>query len=268
MDAVVAPAGSGPRPHIARRVVLAGFAIAALALGFLMPLAIGPLRFLGRGGAKELSPSEEAPDGDKATDGQAEDGDPPALDTMMATDESTAELEAVGPDSEESPRRLQRLRGPAGWAIYLAIIIGAILFGPSALGWALNSDYPLATISSNSMWPALKEGDIVLLRGVDSPEDLDIGDIVAFRHGEGLAIHRVVEIDGFEITTRGDANTRLDDPIAFENVIGKVQTVGGYLARIPYLGHLSFILGPLVNATVESAEPPGAPEAAAAEISP
>ena len=170
----------------------------------------------------------------------------------MAIEEATAavaEDTAAQPEAPAKPRR--RLRGLLGWAIYLAVIVGAIVLGPPIMGWALDTDYPMATVSSGSMWPALKEGDILLVQGVDSAEDLKVGDIIAFRHEGGLAIHRIVSIDGEQITTQGDANSKQDTPIAFDDVVGRAVEVGGRLARVPYLGHLAKLLGPVVGTTTE-----------------
>ena len=164
---------------------------------------------------------------------------------------------------QEAPARPKhRLRGFVAWAIYLAVIIGAILLGPRILGAVLQTDHPLATISSGSMWPAIKVGDIVFLQGVDSAQDLKVGDIIAFRHKGGLAIHRIVSIEDEQLTTKGDANTREDAPITFDNVIGRAVKIGGRLARIPYLGNLAELLGPVVGTSTDD---PGQPELAPSE---
>jgi len=158
---------------------------------------------------------------------------------------------------QEAPAKPKhQLRGLMAWAIYFAIIIGAIALGPHILGWALDTEHPMATISSGSMWPALKTGDIVLLQGVDTAEDLKEGDIIAFRHKGGLAIHRIVSIEGDRITTKGDANTKQDTTITFDNVIGRAVKIGGRLARIPYVGHLAELLGPVVGTSTDD---PGQP---------
>ncbi len=148
-----------------------------------------------------------------------------------------------------------------GWAIYLVIIAGAILLGPRIMALALDSQYPMAAVSGNSMWPALKQGDMVFLEGVSSVDELKLRDIIAFRHTRGMAIHRIVSIEGGEITTRGDANFREDPPVTIEDVIGKVPTVAGRPAKIPYLGYVSFVLGPLTRHTDDVAAPSQAPAA-------
>jgi len=141
----------------------------------------------------------------------------------------------------------RRARSALSWLLYLAVVVGAIVTIPNALSWALHTPQPIAAVTGSSMWPTLSKGDLVLIKGVDSVEDLQVGDIVAFRQDRGFSIHRVVNIDGEKITTRGDGNFVDDPPINVENVIGKVPKVAGRLARIPLLGNLSLFLGPLVK---------------------
>ncbi len=225
-------------------------------LTYLLGHAVGsprPLR------SRAPSPRPHEDDGD---DRAAEPAPPPSAAEGLAEEEAAAEE----PEGERQPaaRPRSRLRGLLGWAVYLAVIVGAIVLGPTALGWALGSEYPMAAISSGSMWPALKEGDVVFLKGVDGVEDVEVGDIVAFHHEGGFAIHRVARIEGEQITTKGDANTREDAPIEIGDVIGKVLTIGGTTARIPYLGNISFLLAPLMNRTEELPDqPPEAPSAGA-----
>lgn len=153
--------------------------------------------------------------------------------------------EAVEP---AAPLR-RRLRGLLGWAVYLAVIAVAVFLGPRAMGWALDSQYPMATVSGDSMWPALNNGDIVIVKGVSGLDELEVGDIIALRHRDGMAIHRIVRIEGGTITTRGDANFREDPSIGIDGVIGKVPTIGGRLVKVPYLGYVASLLGPLTKQT-------------------
>jgi signal peptidase len=83
-------------------------------------------------------------------------------------------------------------------------------------------------VSGVSMLPALKPGDIAIVRPVE-PESIQVGDIVRFRH-EGLPIlHRVVEIHetdrGLEFVTQGDANNVQDAAFAQSQLEGKVVLV-------------------------------------------
>jgi signal peptidase I len=155
----------------------------------------------------------------------------------------------------KQPKARSRLGSLAAWSVYIVLVIAAVLLGPRIAGMALGTDYPLATVSSQSMWPVLKEGDMVLLAGVSSSEDLREGDIIAFRHGGGLAIHRIASVDGERITTRGDANFQEDAPIEFDDVVGRAVKMQGRLAKIPYVGHVAKVLGSILGTTTESSQP-------------
>jgi signal peptidase len=131
-----------------------------------------------------------------------------------------------------------------GLAVYAGFITGAIYYTPDILARALDTDHPMASVTSSSMWPTLKKGDLVILKGVSKPEDIRVGDIIAFRHEAGFAIHRVIQVDGESITTQGDANPVPDEPVTFDKVIGRVPTLAGHLAKIPYLGNVPLLVHP------------------------
>jgi signal peptidase I len=174
-------------------------------------------------------------------EGQQPSGDPEAPAQTVPPDEEALEDETT---SRKSFR--QRLRGLTSWAIYIGIIILIIVFTPRILSWALGTQYPMAAVTSSSMWPTLKKGDLVFLKGVDKPEDLRVGDIIGFELDDGgFAIHRVFDIDGDRITTKGDANGEPDPPISFDQVIGRMPKIGGWLVKVPYLGNLDILIGPI-----------------------
>jgi signal peptidase I len=140
-------------------------------------------------------------------------------------------------------RALRPLRGPATLALYLVFIAGAIYLAPPLLARVLDTDHPMAAITSQSMFPTLKRGDIVLLQGVDEAADLEVGDIIAYRNGDGLGMHRIVRVDGETITTKGDARLDEDEPITFDQVVGRAFNIRGRLAKIPYLGNIPIVFG-------------------------
>lgn len=119
--------------------------------------------------------------------------------------------------------------------IYSAIVFGIILGFPKALSWYLDTPYPMAAITSGSMWPALKEGYLIFIKSVPK-EDLKIGDIIVYRNNLGFTIHRIVKLSEDELVTKGDANFQNDTPIKYEDVVGKTLTVFGKQVYIPYLG--------------------------------
>ncbi len=139
-------------------------------------------------------------------------------------------------------------------ALYVAFVSGAVYYTPKFLSHALNTPYPMAAVTSSSMWPTLKKGDLVVLKGVDGPEDVQVGDIIAFRHEAGFAIHRVVSIEGEKITTQGDANDLADPPISIDDVVGRVARVMGHVIKVPYLGNI-----PLLIHRAAEAPPPESP---------
>ena len=104
--------------------------------------------------------------------------------------------------------------------IYVAIV-ALIVFGlPRFLSWSLGTQYPIAAITSGSMWPILKTGDIVLIKKIPK-EDIKVGDIVVWQNQKGFTIHRVAKLDADTLTTKGDANFTDDPPVKYSEVIGR-----------------------------------------------
>lgn len=215
------------------------------ALWSLPSLLIDWVRY-GDGGLVEAQAVRAAP---------APDAYPPAEAMPAAEAVAVPELAAPAP-----AKKRRTIRSAISWVLYLGFIVGAIVAGPKLLAIALQTNTPLATITSSSMWPNLKRGDLVILKGVDSVDDIKAGDIVAFKtEDEGFVIHRVVEIEGETVTTKGDANTIEDVPWSGDQLIGKVLKIGGRLAKLPYLGSL-----PLFFQQAGDGEA-GQPEAASSE---
>ncbi|MDI6820247.1 MAG: signal peptidase I [Candidatus Hodarchaeaceae archaeon] len=144
-------------------------------------------------------------------------------------------------------RRLARVVGhEVVREVIIAILIISILyFGlRGALMLALNTESPMMAVVSNSMKPTFERGDLLLIRGVSSPAEIAIGDIIVFRseHQSALIVHRVIEkiIDEngrVWFKTQGDANPGPDPtPVRPEDIKGKVTFM------IPKLGHISLLL--------------------------
>ena len=144
--------------------------------------------------------------------------------------------------SEEVPKKKRRaLRAVINVVIYIAIIASITVGIPKFLSWYLDTPYPMATITSGSMWPALKEGDLVFIKGIRDRAQIQIGDIIVYRNRENgtFTIHRVVALGNDEITTQGDANFTKDAPVKYENVIGETFTVYGKSVRLPSAGFVT-----------------------------
>lgn len=129
-------------------------------------------------------------------------------------------------------------------AVIYVVIVGGIVYGlPKFLSSALHTPFPMAAITSGSMWPQLKQGDMVFIRGGLTKNDVKVGDVVVWRSetGQGFVIHRVAELKEDTFVTKGDANFTNDPPVKYEQLVGKALTWGanGALVHLPYLGSIT-----------------------------
>ena len=129
------------------------------------------------------------------------------------------------------------------WLLFVVGVVGAIYAIPQVLTRTLNSEHPTLTVISRSMYPALNRGDLILVKAA-APEEIAVGTVVVFRHKDGLAVHRVVRLQGDKITTRGDANLKDDQPITYDDIVGRVPTIGDSLLKIPLIGRISLLTAP------------------------
>lgn len=111
-----------------------------------------------------------------------------------------------------------------GFAV-LALLVGGFLFVH------LSPGYDVYIVRSESMKPTINMADLVISGPVN---DLKPGMIVTYEHNKGLVTHRVLEIKGDTLVTKGDA---LEDPDSWPVPVSSVTNV--YLFRIPYVGYLA-----------------------------
>jgi len=129
-----------------------------------------------------------------------------------------------------------------GWGKYIALAVVTLIF--VAIFVYVRQEYIISYIKSGSMEPTYCRGDIVILKKVP-PEDIDVGDVIVFRHprgGDELILHRVVykeERDGkIYFITKGDNNPNIDNWLwVSENYV-----LGKLVGRIPYLGYFFLYL--------------------------
>lgn len=126
-----------------------------------------------------------------------------------------------------------------GLIIYLALVAAFGLGLPKVLAWSLGTPHPMAAITSDSMWPALKRGDLVFVKRARRA-DIKKGAIIVYKRGGSFTIHRVFYAAADVITTKGDANMEADPAIAFSDVIGVVPTARGAPVKLPWLGRITF----------------------------
>lgn len=117
----------------------------------------------------------------------------------------------------------------------ISLILLAIIY--------LNSGYftyYTITIGSGSMNPSLQVGDIIITKKTNNYNSFKIGDILVYKHGNAVVVHRITKIikeEQYYFYTKGDANETIDNYVIEEkDIIG----LGKY--KIPYLGYPSIFL--------------------------
>lgn len=101
-------------------------------------------------------------------------------------------------------------------------------------------------IVTPSMKPTINPGDMILVKKTDI-DKLEKGDIITFNKDNIVATHRIEEIDGDSIITKGDNNNLEDTPINKSDVIGK------FMFSIPKIGYIiSFAISPVGLVTMGS----------------
>lgn len=77
------------------------------------------------------------------------------------------------------------------------------------------------TVNGNSMYPFLKDNDIVRLIAAKI-KDIAIGDIVLTYNGTRMLCHRVFKINKLSFQTKADALIWADSPVGEQDLIGKI----------------------------------------------
>lgn len=92
---------------------------------------------------------------------------------------------------------------------------------------------------SGSMEPTLHIEDYIIIK---KSNEYKIGDIIIYKNENSpLIIHRIVQINGNQIITKGDANNLNDEPILKEQIKGK------YICKINYIGKIiNFLKKPII----------------------
>lgn len=118
------------------------------------------------------------------------------------------------------------------FALALILAFGVIQF----TGTVLETDKPVVTVVSCSMYPDYKVGDVIMVRGEDF-KDIEEEDVIVF-DAESTevnipVIHRVVVKNEGSLETRGDNTGGQNE---FEKDISPDQVYGKAFLRIPRIG--------------------------------
>ena len=139
--------------------------------------------------------------------------------------------------------RFWRARAVASYAVPLAAL--AIVVALATL-----KIVPLAVVSG-SMTPAIGVGDVALVKLGD--RSVSVGDVVAYRWGNEIVVHRVIKIVSGGFVTKGDANPSPDPFVVKPSwILGKV------VATVPKVGLLAIAIrggssNPVVITTIVGA---------------
>jgi len=131
------------------------------------------------------------------------------------------------------------------WAVIIALITVNVVSLVSGQSY-------IAVVSGTSMEPILSTGDVVFILPVKSPSEIRVGDVIVYKSQSGrYIIHRVISIVSVGgrayFVTKGDNNPVPDSfgygypGVPFENVVGKVVSIGGGVLKIPYVGIISLL---------------------------
>ena len=79
-------------------------------------------------------------------------------------------------------------------------------------------DYYIFEVKSGSMENTIHINDYIIVKKTN---DIKLNDIVTYKKDNYYITHRVIDIDGNKVITKGDANNLQDDEINRKDIIGK-----------------------------------------------
>ena len=114
----------------------------------------------------------------------------------------------------------------------IGLILGVNVYFANASGIGGNHlpmpfGYGIANVLSGSMEPTFSKGTLLLVK---EEKQVEPGQIVVYQSGQELIVHRVIQIQGNLVTTKGDANEAADP------VFDVSQIKGVVVGWIPFLG--------------------------------
>lgn len=94
-----------------------------------------------------------------------------------------------------------------------------------------------AIVMSGSMEPELHTGSVCIINQNADYEDMEAGDIIAFKRGEIKVTHRIIKITDKGFYTKGDANISPDI-----GVVTKSDFIGETIFDVPYVGYAMYYI--------------------------
>ena len=128
---------------------------------------------------------------------------------------------------------------------FIGIVLGLFIYTQNAKGLLKDKmpmpfGYGMSVVLSGSMESRLSVDDLVIIKATDNYK---VNDIVLYQDGNSLVIHRIIEIDGDTVTTKGDANNVADKPIHKSQIKGVlVYDIAGFGAVVNILKQPVFLI--------------------------
>lgn len=159
--------------------------------------------------------------------------------------------ESVANGEKAKPaKKKKKWKKIVAWTITLIVVL-ALVFCLIIVVQTKSSKKPFLfgyasyVIVSGSMEPELQVGDVILIKKVNSIDELKVGDTITYLGKEDTfagktVTHRIVRIEGNTIVTRGISEqiVKDDPPITFDDVIGKYVKTSSFLTAV-YTGFSS-----------------------------
>ena len=128
---------------------------------------------------------------------------------------------------------------------FIGIVLGLFVYTQNAKGLLKDKmpmpfGYGMSVVLSGSMESRLSVDDLVIIKATDNYK---VNDIVLYQDENSLVIHRIIEIDGDTVTTKGDANNVADEPINKSQIKGVlVYDIPGFGAVVNILKQPVFVI--------------------------
>ncbi len=146
------------------------------------------------------------------------------------------------------PSRRSYSRKPGTEVLWVVGLFAVIVLAVAAS----HSNYRVMVVMSGSMEPYIRAGDVVIV-GPAGPEDIDVGDVIAYASPSGVILHRLVNViegddGGVLYVFKGDANPVEDpEPLPPEAIVGEMRVLIPYVGIPIYLAAIA--LGGFANTT-------------------
>lgn len=133
-----------------------------------------------------------------------------------------------------------------GYIVLTILLVFVIAFNMCSIFNISFFNYRVYRIATGSMTPNLKVGELIVVK---DNSDFMVGDVITYEKNNVYITHRVVELDGDNVVTKGDNNNVNDDAITKDSVVGKMvlklRVIGfiNYLFSKPLTWVFGFLIG-------------------------